>query len=252
MTFVQTQYVASLTMQYLALACDYDGTLATDGHVNETTIAALQRLRNSSRKLLLVTGRELDDLLRVFPQIYLFDLVVAENGALLYNPATRESKLLSDRPSEEFIKVLRDRGVTPLSVGRVIVATWHPHETKVLEVIRELRLKLQVILNKDAVMVLPLGVDKASGLSTALNELGLLPQNTVAVGDAENDCALLSMCGCGVAVANALEILKERANFVTKGARGAGVCELIDQLVASDLGELETQLKQYKTRFPNP
>lgn len=238
-------------MRYLALACDYDGTLAADGHVNETTVAALQRLRNSGRKLLLVTGRELDDLLRVFPQINLFDLVVAENGALLYNPATREEKLLGDRPSEEFIKVLRDRGVTPLSVGRVIVATWHPHETKVLEAIRELRLKLQVILNKDAVMVLPLGVDKASGLSTALNELGLSPQNTVAVGDAENDCALLSMCGIGVAVANALDTLKERANFVTKGARGAGVSELIELLITSDLRELEPQLERYNTPLPN-
>ena len=66
-------------MRYLALASDYDGTRATDGHVNQETLAALERLRNG-RKLILVTGRELDDLLRVFEQIHLFDLVVAENG----------------------------------------------------------------------------------------------------------------------------------------------------------------------------
>lgn len=228
-------------MQYLALACDYDGTLAADGYVNQETIAALKRLRHSGRKLLLVTGRELDDLLRVFPEINLCDLVVAENGAVLYNPTTREAKLLSDRPPQEFIQALRDRGVAPLAVGRVIVATWHPHETKVIAAIHELGLKLQVILNKDAVMVLPLGIDKAYGLSVALSELGLSPHNTVAVGDAENDCALLNLCECGVAVANALDMLKECANFVTKNARGAGVVELIEMLVTTDLCELKPQ-----------
>ncbi len=225
-------------MRYLALASDYDGTLATDGRVNQETVAALERLRGSGRKLILVTGRELDDLLRTFEQIYLFDRVVAENGALLYNPATHEEKLLGSKPPEQFVTQLRDRGVDPLSVGRAIIATWHPHETKVIEVIRELGLELQVIFNKGAVMVLPAGVNKASGLKAALTELGLAPHNTVGIGDAENDRAFLSLCECGVAVANALDMLKQGADVVTKGARGAGVVEIIDQLIASDLSEI--------------
>ncbi len=84
-------------MRYLALASDYDGTLATHGCVHPETVAAIKRLRNSKRKLILVTGRELDELLRVFPEIHLCDLVVAENGALLYNPATRKEKLLCSK-----------------------------------------------------------------------------------------------------------------------------------------------------------
>ncbi len=225
-------------MRYLALASDYDGTLATNGCVHQETVAAIERLRNSKRKLILVTGRELDELLRVFPEIHLCDLVVAENGALLYNPATRKEKLLCSKPPEKFVQALRDRGVAPVSVGRAIVATWHPNETTVTQVIRELGLHLQVILNKNAVMILPDGVDKASGLVVGLNQLGICPHQTVAVGDAENDCALLRLSGCGVAVANALPMLKERADFVTKGDRGAGVVELIDRLIASDLSEL--------------
>ncbi len=120
-------------MRYLALACDYDGTLATDGRVDENTEAALERLLDSGRKLILVTGRQLDDLIQVFPRINLFELVVAENGALLYRPASCDQRLLGDRPPEEFITTLRERGVDSLSVGRVIVATWHPHETTVVE-----------------------------------------------------------------------------------------------------------------------
>jgi hydroxymethylpyrimidine pyrophosphatase-like HAD family hydrolase len=227
-------------MRYLALASDYDGTLATDGQVDEETLAALERLRDSGRKLVLVTGRHLDDLLNVFPQINLCEWVVAENGALLYQPATRKEKPLSEPPPKEFIKALQERGVDPLAVGQVIVATWHPHETTVLEVIRELGLEWQVIFNKGAVMVLPSGMNKASGLSAALSEMGLSPHNAVSVGDAENDHALLDFCKCGVAVANALPMLKEHADYVTKGERGAGVVELIDMLIASDLAELSS------------
>src|SRR5215471_12872240 len=142
-------------MRYHALACDYDGTIAWDGVVSPQTIEALQEVRKSGRKLILVTGRELDDLSRVFPQVDLFDRVVAENGALLYRPATRE-----ERTPEEFVRELIRRGAERVSVGRVIVATWRPHETTAVEVIRDLGLELQVIFNKGAVMVLPSGINK--------------------------------------------------------------------------------------------
>ncbi len=232
-------------MRYFVLATDYDGTLAADGRVNDETIAALERLRLSGRKLILVTGRELDDLQRVFPQIDLFDCVVAENGALLYKPASRQEKPLGSQPPEEFIQALRNRHVDPLSVGRVIVATWHPNETTVLQTIRDLGLELQVIFNKGAVMILPSGINKAAGLSAALDEMKLSSHNVVGVGDAENDHAFLELCECSVAVANALPMVKERVDFVTNGSRSAGVVELIDKLLASDLSEIETQQQRH-------
>jgi HAD superfamily hydrolase (TIGR01484 family) len=232
-------------MRYLALACDYDGTLALHGRVNEETLAALERLLASGRKLLLVTGRELDDLLSVFPHVTLFERVVAENGALLYRPASREEKALGDPPPEEFVQALREHGVTPLSVGRAIVATWHPHETTVLEVIRDMGLERQVIFNKGAVMVLPASVNKASGLAAALRELGLSPHNVVGVGDAENDHSFLSLCECSVAVANALPTVKDNADLVTWADHGAGVTELIAELIADDLGKLEPKLTRH-------
>lgn len=233
-------------MRYYALATDYDGTLATEGRVDRATLEALERLRNSGRRLILVTGRELDELLQLFPQVDLFESVVAENGALLYRPATREIKLLAEAPPERFAETLRARGVGPLSVGRVIVATWTPHETAVLETIRELGLELQVIFNKGAVMVLPSGVNKATGLAAALEALGLSRRNTVGVGDAENDHAFLHLCEASVAVANALPSLKEQADWVTRGSRGAGVTELIDHLLAADLADLEPRLTRHE------
>ncbi len=230
-------------MRYLALASDYDGTLAADGRVDEATLQAIDRLRASGRKFILVSGRRLEELLHVFPHVNRCDRLVLENGALLYRPDSREEKVLAERPPEIFIKKLQERGVDNLAVGRAIAATWHPHETTVMEVIRELGLELQVILNKGAVMVLPSGVDKASGLIAALENLGLSPQNTVAVGDAENDGAFMNICSVAVAVANALPALKEGADWVTNNKRGAGVVELIDKIIASDLSDIQSQRK---------
>jgi HAD superfamily hydrolase (TIGR01484 family) len=232
-------------MRYVALACDFDGTLAYEGRVSESTLRALDRLRTSGRKLILVTGRELEDLLRVFPEVRYFDRAVVENGAVVYDPAKRDAKALAHAPPPAFVQLLRDRGVAPISVGRAIVATWRPLETAVLAAIRDLGLELQVILNKDAVMVLPAGINKASGLATALDQMCLSPHNVVGVGDAENDHAFLSVCECAVAVANALPMLQEEADLITHGARGDGVTELIDALLADDLVALQPRLTRH-------
>lgn len=220
-------------MRWLALATDYDDTLAHEGRVAETTLAALERLRASGRKAVLVTGRVLPELLLAFPRIDLFDRVVAENGALLVRPQARAEVLLAAPPPAAFVERLRSAGVAPLILGRAIVATLAPHEPAVRDAIRALAPDLQIIRNNDAVMVLPAGVDKASGLSRALAELGIAPSRTVAVGDAENDLAMLAACGCGVAVANALGPVKARAAWVTKAERGAGVEEVIDRLLGT-------------------
>jgi hydroxymethylpyrimidine pyrophosphatase-like HAD family hydrolase len=225
-------------MYFLALASDYDGTLAEDGRVAPATLEALDLLKQSGRKLILVTGREFPDLQEVFPELDRFALVVAENGALLYEPATETQTALGPEPPVAFIERLKERCVSPLSIGRCIVATCEPNEQIVLEMIRELGLELQIIFNKGAVMVLPPGVNKATGLAAALERMKLSPLNVVGIGDAENDHAFLSACGCAVAVANALPMVKEDAAIVTKASRGAGVAELIGRLVADDLADV--------------
>ncbi|MGP0063058.1 MAG: HAD-IIB family hydrolase [Isosphaeraceae bacterium] len=232
-------------MRYLALATDYDGTLAKDGYVDESILAGLERFRDSGRRLIMVTGRELEELLAIFPQIGLFDRVVAENGALLYRPSSREEKVLGEPPPPALVEAIRERGASPFSVGRAIIATHEPHQIAVLDAIRDLGLEWQVIFNKGSVMVLPPGVNKATGLSAALDELGLSPHNVIGVGDAENDHAFLSLCEFSVAVANALPTLKERADFVTERSHGRGVVELIDRVLADDLKELSGCLSRH-------
>jgi len=80
-------------------------------------------------------------------------------------------------------------------------------------------------------MVLPPGVNKSTGLSMALDAIELSPLNVMAIGDAENDHAFLTVSSCAVAVANALDAVKATADVVTLADHGAGVVEVIDILL---------------------
>lgn len=221
-------------MRWKALATDFDGTIATDGVVDEPTREALMHLQRKKVCTILVTGRELVEFRSLGVFLQMFDMIVAENGALLYNPFTEEIKALGAPPSESFLTELSRKGV-PFSVGASIVATVEPHEVAVLETIKDMGLELQVIFNKGAVMILPSGINKASGLLAALKECGVDPAEVVGVGDAENDHAFLEVCGLPVAVANALPALKGKASLVTEHSAGAGVVELIEKILNGDL-----------------
>ncbi len=232
-------------MRYLVLATDYDGTLADQGRVSEKILHELELLKASGRRLILVTGREMKDLVEVFPDYKIIDYIVAENGGLIHEPATGKEQLLGPPPDESFVRALADGGVHPISVGKVIIATWEPHEKTVLDVIKASASERQVIFNKGAVMILPPGVNKATGLQHLLYSLHLSLHNTVAIGDAENDGALLQAAECAVAVANALPGLKSLADWVTDASHGEGVSQLIQALLATDLSGLDARLTRH-------
>lgn len=221
-------------MKYRALATDYDGTMAHDGRVDTPTLEALRRARAAGHLLIMVTGRELTDLFNTFAHVDVFHRVVAENGAVLFDPESKVIDLLAPSPPVPLVERLTREGV-PLSIGHSVVATVEPHEHAVLAAIRDLGLEWHVIFNKGSVMALPAEVTKGSGLTPALDALRLSPEETIAVGDAENDQVFLRRCGLAVAVANALPTVKALADIVTVGARGTGVTELIERWLGGDL-----------------
>jgi len=113
-------------MRFVALATDYDNTLASDGKVAEPTWSALERLRQSGRHVVLVSGRELDDLRAICPRLDVFSRVVAENGGVLYRPDRGERELLAPAPPKQFVEALRKRGMRNFSVSETLVATMKP------------------------------------------------------------------------------------------------------------------------------
>ena len=231
-------------MRYHVLITDYDGTLTSDEHISQNTLFALNRVKATGRKVILATGRKLEEIKLVLPEYRLFNLIVAENGALIYNTDTMEVQLMGEKPPAAFISYLQQKGI-PLSVGWVIVAGWEPNQGVILDAIKFFGLEHQVIFNKGAVMVLPPGVNKASGILKALETLNLSNHNAVAVGDAENDCAMFMAAECAVAVGNALPHVKDIADWTTSFPSGQGLCELVDRLIEDDLASLDYLLTRH-------
>lgn len=213
--------------RYAALATDFDETLASRGVVDVATHEALVRLRRSGVLLILVTGRRLDSLRAAYPHVVLFDRIVAENGAVVHDPASGATRAIAPLPDPRLVAALAARNVEPLDVGASIVATCEPMDVIVREVVAELRLDLHIVYNKGAVMILPHHVDKATGLKEAIGDLGLDAGTVVGIGDAENDAPFLRACGWSAAVANALPGIKALADVRLAGDHGDGVRELI-------------------------
>jgi hydroxymethylpyrimidine pyrophosphatase-like HAD family hydrolase len=220
-------------MWFHVVAFDYDGTLATAGAIAPETMDALRGVRASGRRLVLVTGRQFDDLLQVCPEIRAFDMVVAENGGVLFDPRSGTVEDLTEPPPPAFLTALEAAAV-PFSTGRSIVSSVVPHEVAILDAIKRLGLELHIVFNKEAVMVLRAGISKATGFRAALRRLGVSAHNAVGVGDGENDHAFLHGIGFAVAVANAVPALADAADLVTRSPNGAGVRELIAGPLAND------------------
>lgn len=219
-----------LNSPFQILACDYDDTLAVNKAITPNAEKALLKAKKAGYLLSIVTGRELDSLLSVCPQVDIFDFVLAENGAVLYFPKSRSMEILASPPPIEFLNQLLRRGV-PFVQQRVITAIHIRYEEKVLSLIYELEFPLHVIYNKSWMLILPLGIDKGQGLGKVLPRFNLTNHQVIAIGSEANDLELLDYCGFRVAVGNAIDSVKAKADWVASLNSGDGVAEFIDKFL---------------------
>jgi hypothetical protein len=213
---------------FRAVAIDYDGTLTGAGAADqpaEDALLAVEAARRGGLRVILVTGRILEELRSIFPSVDAwFDALVAENGAVL--SVEGAARVLASPVEFELDEALVERGV-PFRRGRVLIATQAVHEPAVMDGIRALGLECQLARNRGELMVLPPGISKGFGVAEALADLGISPHSAVAIGDGENDHALLRSCEIGVAVANAVPGLLRHADVVLEKPGGAGVAEFL-------------------------
>ena len=208
-----------------AVAVDYDGTLTHNDVPDMAVLDALRAARVGGRVVVLVTGRILSELRTVFPGVdQEFDAIVAENGAVLADADGVRNLAAPVDPT--LGQVLAQREIT-VQQGRVLLACDSRHAATVFDELMRLGIDGQVVRNRGALMVLPSGVTKGSGLVRALGNLGISRHSTLGVGDAENDHQLLASCELGAAVANAVPALKQRADLVLDQPDGAGIIELL-------------------------
>ena len=209
------------------LAFDFDGTLARDGAVPSSLQETLTKLHNAGFALFLVTGRRYNGL--NLPWLnHLFEGIVWENGAVVSRTATQEVYLPFGYIEPTLIVELEDRHI-PLENGMAIVSTWSQHLDQVWEAIRAWGGDAMIVHNKGAVMILPAGAAKGSGLEYLLRLCGYSPRNVIAFGDGENDVSLLQMGEMGVTVSDGVARLKEFADMVADGPGPQGIQAFLEQ-----------------------
>ena len=220
-------------MFFKALACDYDGTLAFEDRISPAVHEALQRARTAGLRLILVTGRTFFELTRVCDCLELFDAVVAENGAVLYYPGSAMVRDQGPPVPGRLLAELDRRGIY-YQVGRVIVGTARGDEGGLKEALAAAGVTRDLIYNRAALMLLPAGVSKGSGVHQALRVLALSPHDVLAVGDAENDLPLFDACGFSGCPGDSLRAVQERVDWVFPGVHGAGIAAAITEQILPD------------------
>jgi hydroxymethylpyrimidine pyrophosphatase-like HAD family hydrolase len=220
---------------FRALACDYDGTIASGDRIVPAALDALARAREAGLRLILVTGRTFFELTRVCEHLDLFEAVVAENGAVLYQPAVDTIADLAPPPPPRLLAELDRRGI-PYQLGRAIIGTARAREAEVREALAAAGVALDLIPNRGALMLLPAGITKGSGVRVGIRELGLSFHDVLALGDAENDLDLFAACGAAGCPASAEAPVRERADWVFPGADGEAIADAIrGPLLGGDL-----------------
>ena len=225
------------------VAFDLDGTIAQNDQVSAQTWVKLAEAKEKGFKLMLVTGRCFEDLKNIGPFEEYCKAIVAENGALVYFPDNETLVMPFGQLASVVKEQLIESGI-PLEIGKAIVATRVPHDKKVLEVLGKTNFAAIAEYNKGAIMVLPHGATKGSGLLFALNELGLSAHNMVSIGDAENDRSLFEQAELAIAVQNATEKIKKIADITLDAPNGTGVNAFISQLLNHEIPVFTPRRKQ--------
>jgi len=217
-------------MQFKVLALDLDGTIAMNDKVELKTLQVLRDAKKEGFAMVLVTGRRLIDIDQMGPFEELCEAVVAENGAAVYFPSTDTVTLPFGSLASEIVEGLEKLDI-PIDRGMAIISTWVPHDKNVIEALSATGYSASLEYNKGAVMVLPPGATKGTGLNIALKELGYSQRNVIAFGDAENDRSLFEQAELSVAVANASSGIKELAGIQLEEPNGQGVRNFIKRLI---------------------
>ena len=89
--------------------------------------------------------------------------------------------------------------------------------------------------------IMPAGIDKAGAVCHLAESLNISMEEVMAFGDYDNDVAMLSACGCSVAMANATASAREAAACQTLSNVDGGVAYAVRQMLA---GKLDCLLKQ--------
>ena len=103
------------------------------------------------------------------------------------------------------------------------------------EMLEHLNGKMNVFRSEPFFLELvPMGIDKAKCLAILLEKIGVTKDEMIACGDGFNDLTMIQYAGLGVAMANAQDVVKEAADFVTLSNEEDGVAFAVEKFYLND------------------
>jgi len=224
-------------MKYDLLAIDIDGTLTNEHHLLDLDgVKAVRKAENAGIRVVLASGRTVQDMRALSQFIGTTGFVVAENGAVIYDRLTDTLEVEgSIENAHRAFKAIKRRfpqvelyTTLPGRLTEVVIK-----ENIDPELLRPIvkPFGIKAVATGFAIHLMQDGVNKAKGLHRGCDKFGFELKKVVAIGDGANDVEMLAECGLGIAVANAVPELKAVADYVTSKPYGEGVVEVVEKLL---------------------
>ncbi|CAM3266878.1 Cof-type HAD-IIB family hydrolase [Vagococcus fessus] len=201
----------------------FNGGVTTENKNNR--IINQTNLNDAYVKQLFEIGRELDVLIHVFSLSHIYT----------YRMNQSEHDFLDD---PEKLTLIDDLNHTPFTDDIILKVNFQSDDMSKLQAIEASlpeELKQQLDINYSSARYLefnPLGVNKGRALKELSEELGIKPEEIIAIGDNMNDRTMIDFAGTGIAVANAVPELKEKADYIcTNDHNNSAVAEAIEHFI---------------------
>ncbi|QDA30996.1 phosphoglycolate phosphatase [Thermococcus indicus] len=224
-------------MRVRAISLDIDGTITyPDRRLSENALRAIRLAESLGLPVMLVTGNSVPFAEAMAIMIGTSGPVVAEDGgALSIKDGRLRKRVYLTKMDEEWIlwseikrrypEAVMSFSMPERKAGLVIMRTIPVGAVR--EIIGELGLNLIAVDSGFAIHVKKPWINKGAGIEKACEILGISPREVAHVGDGENDLDAFRVVGYRVAIAQAPESVKEKADYVTQKPYGDGGAEAV-------------------------
>jgi phosphoglycolate phosphatase (TIGR01487 family) len=215
------------------LVVDIDGTLTDEDRAVDPRVFPV--LREWPKRVVVATGKAMPYPIALCEFLGIERSVVAENGGVVFVEATDRLRLAGDDEAARAVTDAYRALGHDLGFGDVDLANrWR--ETEIAINLDRPRGPLDEIAAEHGLEVVDTGyayhvkdpaMSKGRALQVVADEIGLRPDDFLAVGDSPNDISTFEIAGEAVAVANAETTAKAAADWVTERRCTDGFLEAI-------------------------
>lgn len=254
-------------MDYRAIIVDFDRTLLhTDKSISEYTVKVLLDLQKSGIRLFAATARP-ERAITEYCKMIPFDAVTTLNGARTIAKKNDYENPINPDSAEDILRQLEGIAgiIISLETGNGLYANtdipiWEPMVTDHIRILPQQE-KIYKILashpgipadqinvnlpndtyasvaDQKLVQIMSSSATKWNGIQKMLETYEITPDQAIYFGDDNDDVEPIRRCGCGVAVSNALERVRDVADYITESNDKDGVARFLAELVSGNRAE---------------